>query len=562
MNSFFGKITWTAKQNKSIFCDEHSFSNGIIEFRAERIRIFRSAEKTLYYNKNSRVLCAIIGYICNIEEIREKYELSVQTDVETVEYLYRCKGPAFSLELEGLFWIWLFDENEQKGYILQSEPGTGLPLYYTTTNATVLFSTSLKQLLLSFPQQRELDREAVKDFFHFSHVIPNESTLIKGVQKLLPGTALAIDFTRQSIQVKTHKSHEVLPSKQEAKAQLLPSIQACVKNLFYLGKQQEAALTLTAGWDTNLLLHFLKKETNAQITAVTINGGGKQNEIPATASILEHYPKVRHLTATVHYELSSLPEIVWILEGYVFQEGMFLRSELARVLAQEDLHSVFLGACGDQVLYPVPLLKKLLEKIPGGKYKMSLLRILRLCKYRYLMREGGEERAFRLKTPPHKGNQGYHLDIEFLLKMHEMMLNSFEIMGFFPLLNRKTARMAKRLGILNRKKAFYKQKIKRLLAPQITQYFKKSGSVVDTRQSFEANKAILLKILNTSFVETILTEAQRQLLIKQPSHYHLVILQVAYLYVFHELIVSGRLDAQFDQPHLDVTLTDLLTGRV
>jgi argininosuccinate synthase len=140
-----------------------------------------------------------------------------------------------------------------------------------------------------------------------------------------------------------------------------------VKNLFYLGKQQEAALTLTAGWDTNLLLHFLKKETNAQITAVTINGGGKQNEIPATASILEHYPKVRHLTATVHYELSSLPEIVWILEGYVFQEGMFLRSELARVLAQEDLHSVFLGACGDQVLYPVPLLKKTSRKNSGGK---------------------------------------------------------------------------------------------------------------------------------------------------------------------------------------------------
>ena len=83
------------------------------------------------------------------------------------------------------------------------------------------------------------------------------------------------------------------------------------------------------------MLSFLNAQGAGRIATVTINGGGATNEIPVAKHSLEFYAKdkVQHFTHTIDSSLFEvLPNIVWILEGYMFQSGVFLRYALSALV--------------------------------------------------------------------------------------------------------------------------------------------------------------------------------------------------------------------------------------
>ena len=562
-NLLNGIVRWNGAAQPRRHEDEH-FQNEWLDLTVQRISLFDFDEQHICFDAETQTLCAVLGYVANLDDIAQRHGLIEKNDVEIVARLYALRGIQGLTECDGVFFIVLCDEPARMIYLAQSEWGMSLPLYYATDSRGVYFSTSLKRLLQHAPQPRRLNDEAVKQFLQFEHIIPNAATLLQGVQKLLPHAYLQIDWERRSVAVKPLDFPARSVSMTEAKQELLPSIEANLRHLASHLRNQEFVTTFTSGWDTNVMLFTLWAMTDAPMTAVTIDGGNATNELPVTRRILESYSRVRHVTSSIQPNIiDALPNMVWLLEGAVYENGMFLRYELANVFARHGLNAVFLGACADQVMHPETIFKRLARRLPDVAAKDWLIAAAQRGKDRLLKSERWEERELRRKITQlslsvYSSSVAYHVDIEFLLKMHGLIFNGFGVQGVFPFLNRDTAAYGKALGMANRQKAWYKAKIREKLPPAITQHFQKSGAVVDAPGLVAANQATLLRVLNTPFLRRLLPESARCAMERHPLIYYKLLLQSAYLFLFHELFVSGRFDDQFHRPQIEYSLRQML----
>ena len=560
MNYLFGKFNWSSLKHKSIVQDCSRFNNGSIDLHVQRTSHFNFDTKALFYNPTSNILCAMIGYISNLEKIKLKYNVNKEKDVEIIEKLYSIKKFEFILDLDGIFSIFIFDENIQKGYIFQDQYGSNLPIYYAYSKTDFVFSTTLKYLLKNTSVERELNVTAVHDFLYWQFIIPNQSTLIKNVVKLVPTKYIVIDNTAHSIKVKTLNRKEHGVPKSVAASELINTINNNIAELFNQLKQKNIALALSSGFDSNLILHILRKLTKTRLKVLTV-GGKVNNEIPQTKSILMNYNNISHITSIIGKDtINSFPDIVWRTEGYTFSPALFLQYELAKILNEEKSTSIFLGECADQQLDSFSRNSKI--GISITKIKEFVKRSLIGDLYYVLVRKelASSSKTARLLNHFRRYSLKIDYDIyhDLILKKNGIMLHSFGIQGLYPFLNKDTKTMAKALGKLNFRKRFYKQKVKEAVGPKVARYITKQLGTTDVGYLFSSRQSLIMKVLKSKFMNRILSKSQIYEITKNPTYHRALILQLLYLYLFNELFISGNYDSQFDNDKLDIPLSSFL----
>lgn len=538
-NSFSGSLDWnsirTGKEGNKSYKER-------VRLDVNRTNNFKYDEKSIHYDERNKVLCTLIGQVHALDKLREEYSITVTNDVEVLSQIYSIEHLEIYKKIEGFYIILFVDEVAGKAYILHSEYGAPLPLYYTSTKDYFIFSTTLKYILKNADMKRELDHSSARDFLFYQRFIPNESTLVKDVKKLCPHTYMEIDF--KSCHVNTIPIHKDLPraTKKDAKTNLLNSLSEHIGNLLNDLKTKDITLTLTGGWDSNIYLHMLREMTDAKIYAATIDGGRGASEIPVVELILKEYEDVEHLTGIVGPDISySLPNIVWVYDGFIFQEGIFLRYELAKILHNNNCTSVFLGSCTDQIIsqgYRSPFQKalKYYRNFISGKNSSEM----------------DLRSQFQQKDKPVK----FHIPITFNLKLHDIMLNGFGVQGLFPVVNDRTYSLATKVKKMNFRKKYFIELIKNQLDSKISDRLGKSGHMSDVSLLLEANKPLLMKTLETEAIKRILNEKQINTIKENPNAFPTLILQLTYIHLFNELFISGNFDDEFDNSLINSNLGD------
>ena len=523
-----------------------SFHGGRLSLRLEGARGKGGEDKRYFYCPETRVLCSVIGYISNLSTIASSRSIAGSCDAEIACRLYQANGMSFTGELDGIFLVCIFDETAEKAYVFQSRSGFDLPVYYTRGEEAFLLSTSLRMLLRHSTMARELDLVAARDFLHWHALVPNRSTLLKGVSKLMPATFLVVDCRDRSVAV-----NECPPgdcphlSRSEARRRLIPAIEECVEQAVGQLGERRIALTLTSGWDTNLLLHLLRRVTDKAIDAVTIDGGGARSEVASVRLILEKYKGVRHVTREVSKELNHFADLVWRFEGAVFNEGMSLRYELGNVLREENIDCVIVGSGADQVLWPQGSTRRALRTMRNAARRISGRE----------SPEGGTRRNI---------GRGYGIALEDILlelnlKMHGIALNSFGVQCLYPFVDARIMQLGRALGFFhNWRKRAYVEEVKRALPPDVSGRLKKSGHVVDTPAIFAANRERLIGALKSELAGKLLSPSQVGRVAARPDEHHLLIMQLAYLKTFNDLFISGDYDSHFGDERLDAPLAEFL----
>lgn len=579
MNLLFGKVRWNEDTHLEAMQD-NVFNSGFLDLYVERDSVFKHDSRPYFYDDNTGVLSAVLGYISNIEEIKARYSLSNETDVEVVERLYALEGIKFVSQLDGIFLILIFHEATKRAYILQSRYGYNLPIYYTGNDNEFTFGTSLKQVLKHNTATRELNIAAARDFLHYSSIVhqaaivPNRATLVSNISKLVTHEYMIIDGMKGSNKVKSLKFKEKEVAKELAKDELIATVDNSVRTLVNQLRTDNITATLTSGRDSNLILHFLRRLTDNTIKIVTLSGGEGHNEIPATQAILRNYDNIEHITDTLHSGPDKLPDIVWKLEGYTFQEGVFLRYQLSEILSRENLRFAFLGACADQmldrkrrslVLYESWIRKMVTTRVRRTNYIVTPYRFIRnILRTTYLNVKGSQnhkgpefpEPELRATIRPSSSNVLYDIEADYLSKMHGMLLNSFGVQGIYAYVNKDIVGMSKALGMLNRRKGFFNQRVQETLAPEITTNFALKGPTTSLKDLVPIDENMLTKLLQLELVNRILSKSQIERIANSPGDYHLLILQLIYLYLFNQLFISGEFDSFFDEPHTDKNLGD------
>lgn len=130
------------------------------------------------------------GEVYNFQEIRAELEtlghpFRSHSDTEVVLHAYAQWGPDSLFRLNGMFAFAVWDKTRQELFLARDRYGIK-PLYYTFQGNTFLFASEQKAILTYPTMEREIDLEALFEYFTFQNIF-TDRTLLKNIRILPAG---------------------------------------------------------------------------------------------------------------------------------------------------------------------------------------------------------------------------------------------------------------------------------------------------------------------------------------------------------------------------------------
>jgi asparagine synthase (glutamine-hydrolysing) len=128
------------------------------------------------------------GEVYNFQELRIEleamgYPFRSRTDTEVILNAYAKWGPECVNRFNGMFAFAVWDKNRQELFLARDRYGIK-PLYYTIIGNYFLFASEQKAIITHPAVNREIDLEALLEYFTFQNIF-TDKTLLKGI-KLFP----------------------------------------------------------------------------------------------------------------------------------------------------------------------------------------------------------------------------------------------------------------------------------------------------------------------------------------------------------------------------------------
>jgi len=206
------------------------------------------------YNEDKKIGIVYNGEIYNYKEIKNKIELNhtfeTNTDTETIVHFYEDKGIDSFNDFEGMFSFMLWDEKNEKYYLVRDKVGIK-PLYYYKDNDVIFFSSEIKTLI-KILNNTEIDPVGLYKYLVFRYVTAPH-TIFKNIYKLEPGCYLDL----QSGEVKKYKRDINVEISSNIEEQLYEMINNSVKS--QLMSEVPVGVFLSGGIDSSIISYFIKK---------------------------------------------------------------------------------------------------------------------------------------------------------------------------------------------------------------------------------------------------------------------------------------------------------------
>ena len=390
--------------------------------------------------------------------------------------LYLNRGSECVNKISSLFVIISADST---GLHIMCDPyGSQWNLFYCVKDGLFYYSTSMKSLLSVCPINRTLNKNAAKIFLKRGFLIDGQ-TLITDIKCLT--CAQELFFNQDGLHVQHYKYQFKICnySKSDARNMLIPAIEDSI--LAYFSKADKSvSLPLSNGYDSNLIFNTIRKKCNdKEINVFTIGGVVGRNEIPAVKENIKGIRGVQHYTDIIDKELlRSFPDIVWRLEGSLFEGGVFLQYALGKLAQKAGITKMICGECSDE--QQKSRFIKDMFNVTHGKYHPN---------YRYYSRANP------------------FLTAHFVvLKKSSLMLNSFGIRGCYPFVNVTFTQLASILVSDNlNDKSLYKALCQKEFPALIGKNVKTMGGAVDevSYLSTDAKKRLLQLTCKSKLIQDI-----------------------------------------------------------
>ena len=149
------------------------------------------------YNEDGSVVVVYNGEIYNyralVDELSARgHVFRTHCDTEVLVHAWEEWGEASVERFNGMFAFALWDKNRKKAFLARDRLGIKPLFYAKLVSGEVLFGSELKALLVHPRLSRELDPQAVEEFFAYGYV-PEPRTIFRQVRKLSPGHTLTFD---------------------------------------------------------------------------------------------------------------------------------------------------------------------------------------------------------------------------------------------------------------------------------------------------------------------------------------------------------------------------------
>jgi|SRR5215469_2154148 len=141
-------------------------------------------------NEDGSIWVMLNGEIYNYLDLRRDllsrgHKFATRSDTEAIVHLYEEYGDDCVRKLRGMFAIAIWDSRRRRVLLARDRVGKK-PLFYAADSRRIIFGSELKALLAADGLSRDIDPQALCDYFSFGYV-PAPKSIYRAVRKLLPG---------------------------------------------------------------------------------------------------------------------------------------------------------------------------------------------------------------------------------------------------------------------------------------------------------------------------------------------------------------------------------------
>ena len=335
---------------------EGFFFSGHVGLGSRRLNILGGREDggQPFYNENGSVCVIYNGEIYNHAELQTELRkhghiLKGRCDGEVIAHLYEEYGEDFLMQMHGMFAVVLYDR--EKDLIILARDRMGIkPLFYSLTSEGILFSSSLRSLLLEGGISEKIDPAALQHYFAYNY-FPEDMTPFLGVRKLRPGYSMTVD--RQGSRLRRYWTMPERDRKGQETDIFESRFHAIFKETIkrHLMADVPVGVWLSGGMDSSYLAYTVK-EVAGQVNTFTI--GFRESSFDERA----HARRVAKELGACHREIEipeDIPSVVRKIAASMdipigepslfptFELAAYTRQYCGVVLSGEGADELFLG---------------------------------------------------------------------------------------------------------------------------------------------------------------------------------------------------------------------------
>jgi asparagine synthase (glutamine-hydrolysing) len=262
-------------------------------------------------NEDETVWVVFNGEIYNYLELRNDLEsrghiFQTGSDTEAIVHLYEEQGEACFQFLRGMFAIAIWDERKKNLLLARDRVGKK-PLFYYHDGAQLVFGSEIKAILQVPGISRDVDLEALSDYFSFLYV-PAPKSIFKGIRKILPGHYLVV--SRKGVRETKYWDISFVETDDLTEERwcerLLETLQEAVR--LRLMSEVPLGAFLSGGVDSSAVVAMMQSATEGPVITSSIGFDEKEfNELPYARTVASEF-------RTDHHEQIVRPDAVAIVE--------------------------------------------------------------------------------------------------------------------------------------------------------------------------------------------------------------------------------------------------------
>jgi len=315
------------------------------------------------FNESNDVALVFNGEIYNFRELRQGlakrgHQFRTHSDGEVIVHLYEEMGPRFVSELNGMFAVALWDERAQRLVLARDRAGEK-PLYYWTDGRTLVFGSEIKALLEYPGISREIDPEALAQYFLYGY-FPTPRSIYRTIRKLPAAHVMVVENQRTTIEcywrMQDYLRAPGLPDfTQRDKTAAIDELRVRLREaaISRLVSDVPLGVFLSGGVDSSTQVALMSELTPGNVNTFSVTFPQKSfNEEPYADFVARHFRTRHHV---VKADDASMLEGLEHLAGHLdepvadpaviptFLLSRFARSEIKVALSGEGSDELFGG---------------------------------------------------------------------------------------------------------------------------------------------------------------------------------------------------------------------------
>ena len=306
------------------------------------------------YNEDGSVVVVYNGEIYNFAELsleltRNGHSFRTHCDTEVIVHAWEQWGAACVERFRGMFSFALWDKNKRTLFLARDRLGIK-PLYYALlTSGKFIFASELKALLVHRELSRDLNPQAVEDYFGYGYV-PDPKTILKQALKLPPGYTLTLVRGRtvpnpQQYWDVTFQSNDSI-TEEDAASQLIEHLREAVD--IRLISDVPLGAFLSGGVDSSAVVAMMAGLSREPVNTYSISFGESEfNEASYAAKVAKRY-RTNHKVEQVDPDDFSLIDKLAILYDEPFADSSAIPTYRVCELARKRVIVALSGDGGDE----------------------------------------------------------------------------------------------------------------------------------------------------------------------------------------------------------------------